>query len=125
MRVMVDSFAWLELFSGGSRGARIREIMEKSPGELYTTAANYYEVYYRATQSAGPDKRDEGLAIIKSNAIVLPVGETVATGAAKIRLTHGLSAVDAFTLAAARMVGAKVLTGDSDFKKFPKEIIWV
>ena len=125
MRILVDSFAWLEIFQGGKRGEKALKHLETNTGELYTTTENFYEVYYRSAQIYGREKLEQNLATIKNYVTLLPITETTAREAGEIRLEHGLSAVDAFTLAGARMVGAKVLTGDEDFKKFGDEIIFV
>ena len=123
MNVMVDSFAWMEFFKGTERGKKVLNILHDEDNRIYTTVANYYELYYRLTQEQGPSKRDEALAFIKDRSRLMDITEEVARGAAEIRLIEGLSAIDAFTLAAARLVGGKVLTGDRDFDKFKDEII--
>ena len=125
MKLLVDSSAWLEFFLGQDKANKILKLMEGNKEGLYTTTANYYEVYHIVTKDFGPKKREEALAVIKDNATLLTITEAIAREAAEIRLEHGLSAVDAFTLAASRLANAKVLTADSDFKKFPNEAIIV
>lgn len=125
MGLVVDSFAWLEFFKGGPLAEKILGILERSKGSVYTTTANFYEVYYRSSEIYGPEKRERNLAVIKANAELLYLSENMAREAGEIRLRHGLSAIDAFTLAAARIIGGKVLTGDPHFKEFAGEIVFI
>ncbi len=114
---VIDSFAWMEFFKGTERGGKVKKIMEDDSIGKYTTTANYYEIHYRLTQEKGPGLRDEALAFIKANTRLLDITEEIASTAGEIRVNEGLSAVDAFTLAAARNLKSKVLTGDQDFSK--------
>lgn len=113
--LVVDSFAWIEFFKGTEKGRKVLGYLKNNEGRIATTAANYYEVYYRVTQDAGQKKRDEALKVIRDVSAVVPVDEALAVIAGEIRLRKGLSAVDSFTLAAAKKLGGKVLTGDKHF----------
>jgi predicted nucleic acid-binding protein len=123
MNIVVDSFAWIELFKGTTRGKRALDVISEEKNTVYTTYGNYYELYYRLTQEKGQSERDEALAFLRNQTNILEINQQIAEEAGEIRLQHGLSAIDAFTLAAARQVGGKVLTGDRDFDKFKDEII--
>lgn len=113
--LIVDSFAWIEFFKGTEKGKKVLNHLKNSEGSVATTAANYYEVYYRITQDAGAVKREEALKVIRNVAMIVPINEELAAIAGEIRLRKGLSAVDSFTLAAAKKFGGKVLTGDKHF----------
>ncbi len=125
MKIVVDSFAWFELFRGSASGEKVAEFIEKHEGRIYTTTANFYEIYYRITQEKDELKREEALAYIKNVSKLVDIDEEISRVAGQIRVKEGLSAIDSFTLAAARILDAKVLTGDIHFKKFPKEIIFI
>jgi len=114
---VIDSFAWLELFGGTQKGEKVKGVFKENTG-IATTAANYYEVYYRMEQKFGLAARKRAVRFIENNAQIIPIDNRIATGAAEIRLKEGLSAVDAFTLAAARMLNCKVVTGDKHFRDF-------
>jgi len=123
MNLIVDSFAWIEFFKGTSRGQKVYGLLENSKNRLYTTTGNYYELYYRLTQECGQLKREEALAYIRHKTTLLEITEVIARSAGELRLAEGLSAIDAFTLAAARINNGKVVTGDKDFDRFKDEII--
>jgi len=116
-RFVIDSFAWMEFFKGTSRGKKVKDIIEDERIQKYTTAANYYEIYYRIFQEKGQSIKDEAISFIKANSKLVDITEEIASIAAEIRIDEGLSAIDSFTLAAARLIKAKVLTGDKDFSK--------
>ena len=123
MNLVLDSFAWMEFFKGTTRGRKVLELLGCADNRFYTTTGNYYEIYYRLTQECGKIKMEEALAYIRHNTTLLDITEELARMAGEIRLKEGLSAIDAFTLAAARANNAKVVTGDRDFSRFKEEII--
>ncbi len=125
MNLVVDSFAWMELFKGGTRGEKVANLLKTHKKHIYTTTANLYEIYYRLTQQAGVDKREEALTFIKNITTPIDVDEDLAFRAGEIRLIEGFSAIDAFTLAAARRISGKVLTGDQDFKDMTSDTIMI
>ena len=120
-----DSFAWIELFKGGKKGEKVRRLLNEGRDRIATTTANYYEVYYRLEQEKGPALRERYLHFIETKAAVIPISIDIASVAAQIRLVEGLSAIDAFTLAAARKLKAKVVTGDKDFEKLKDEVVFI
>jgi len=120
-----DSFAWLELFDGTPRGQHVKKILDQGGHEITTTSANYYEVFYRIEQKLGPIIRDQHMHYITNNSRIIPIDREIAEVAAQLRLTDRLSAIDAFTLAAARISKGKVVTGDKDFQKFKNEVILI
>lgn len=119
MELLIDSFAWMEFFKGTERGRRVYRLLEENAGAIATTAANIYELYYRLEQEFGRPTREKHLAFVKSVAEIVPINEMIARAAGAVRLTHGLSAVDAFAYAAAQLRQAKVVTGDKDFRGLP------
>lgn len=123
MRILLDSYAWIELFKGTIEGSRVKRLMEANAGEVYTTAANYYEVYYSMEEDFGGEIRAKCMASVKASSQMLSIDAKTAEEAAILRLRAGLSAVDAFTLAAGKALGAKVVTGDPHLTKFSQETI--
>ena len=120
MELVFDSFAWLAFFFNEDKG-KVKQLLERNNGEIFTTSASLYEVYYRVHQRKGQKERDEAIAFIRGVSKILPITETVALCAGELRIRHGLSAIDAFTLAAAMGQGAKLVTGDPDFAEFKDE----
>ncbi|MBI5036396.1 PIN domain-containing protein [Candidatus Micrarchaeota archaeon] len=115
MNVLLDSYALLELVSGSQEGNQVRQIITES-ATIYTTVLNLYEVRYRMTQIYSQKDADDTISTLKATANTLPITEDVSFEASSIKLKHPkMGAVDCHTLAAARLHGLKVVTGDRDF----------
>ncbi|ODS42519.1 MAG: hypothetical protein MSIBF_04170 [Candidatus Altiarchaeales archaeon IMC4] len=112
---MVDTWAWLEILKGTELGRKARDAL--SGCSLYTTCGNTYELRYILKREHG-DKADEIILGIIGNCKVVDLTEVIAKKASEIKLMkgHGIGAIDCFTLAAADVLGAKVLTGDPHMK---------
>jgi len=127
MSILLDSWAWIEVFKGTEKGDKILEIITraiKNGDKIYTTTGNLYEVYYRISQDEGKGACKNALSFMESASEVIAISRDIAIDAAKIRLNEGLRAIDAFVLAAARRNHAKVLTGDPHFKDL-KDVIFI
>ncbi len=122
MNILLDSWAWLEFFKGSENGKMVKDYVGR--GEAYTTAANVYAVYHRLREDEGRDKTQRALYFIKNRCTIIDIDWEVAIKAAEIRSNKGLRAIDAFTLAAARIKNARVLTGDVHFKSI-KDVIFL
>ncbi|MFH1257714.1 MAG: PIN domain-containing protein [Candidatus Micrarchaeota archaeon] len=123
MKIMVDSFAWLAYFKKERGGEKVYALLKNKESEVFTTAANLYEIYYRLSEDVGKEKLLIALSFIKTRAKIVAVDELIAEIAAEVRLHHGLKAIDAFTYAAAKQLNAKVVTGDRDFSKLDNVIL--
>jgi predicted nucleic acid-binding protein len=117
-RIVVDSWAWLELFRGSDSG-RVVEKEISTAGDVFTTAVSLAEVISAISRRNKPVSEAE--LVIRSNSkIQVPSGEdAVETGLLHAQIkgkVPNFSLADAFALQCARSNGAKVLTGDPDFR---------
>ena len=116
-RVVLDSWAWLELFSGSEKGKKVdRELAES---ESFTSAVTLAEVVSVSLRRGRPV--DEKVAAIRGQSKVLSPSSDDAIEAAQLhaetkRRAPDFSLADAFVLQAARKLGATVITGDPDFR---------
>ena len=115
-KLFVDSWTWLELFLGGNKGSHVKKALLTAPNR-YTTSINLFEVLYRLTDDNGKEAAARGLEIIENNSIIVDINSTAATEAVEVRLKEKLPAIDALSLAAARLNGAMFITGDPHFKR--------
>ena len=122
-RILLDSWAWLEMFSGSPKGEKVRKEI-KAASELLTTAANLYEVLYRTNENAGTEAADKAMEFIETHSQIVEIGKQTAIAAAEIRRNEKLHALDAFTLAASRLNEAQLVTGDPHFKNV-KNVIFI
>jgi len=125
-RLVVDSWAWLELFMGTNGGKEVESRMANSTESLTTvvTVAEVISVALRRKRTI-----EDKIAVIRSMSRVVPPTPDDAVEAgiihAKTKVTNpNFSLADAFVLQLARKTGSKILTGDPDFRGI-KEAVFV
>ena len=134
MRIVVDSYAWIELFIGSSEGEKVRERMLEAdrvftPGIVLAEIARKYH-----REGVEREAIRERLRLIVETSEIIPIDEEVALESASCyeellsradeRGIGKPSLFDAIILATARMREAKVLTGDEHFRELP-ETLWL
>lgn len=134
VKIVVDACAWIEIFIGSERGKRAKEILEQAD-EVYTPDTVMAEVARKYCREGAEERTTQArLEIIAKASDIVPIDIKLALEAARCytRLTREAkrkdlttpSLFDAIPLAAARLLKAKILTGDEHFKNLP-ETIWV
>lgn len=131
---MIDSYAWIEQFSGTANAVKLREIFLNAD-VLYTPDVVLAEVARKYVR----DKVDDNIVKVRlqqigENSKVVYLSSKLAFDSAKCyseilayaekNKLNTPSLADAIILATARMLGAKVLSGDQHFKPFG-EALWV
>jgi len=116
--IVVDSWAWLELFGGSAKGKEVEGRMS-SARSVFTTALTLAEVVSVTARRKQP--AEKAYEVIQSNSrIVAPTAEDSFLAGklhAEIKSTRrNFSLADSFVLQAARKLDAKVITADPDFK---------
>ncbi len=116
--LVVDSWAWLELFSGSEKGRAADQEIAKSRG-AFTCAVTLAEVVSVAARRKRPS--DKMVSAITNLSRVVSPSPADAVEAGLIhsearRHAPNFSLSDAFVLQAARKLGGKVLTADPDFR---------
>ncbi len=134
VKIAIDSYAWIEHFSGTEKGKKIKELMDNS-NQVYTPGVVLAEVarkYLREGQDAATI--NSRLDVITSASSIIAIDSQLAFEAATVYLelkenakkyrlnTPGL--FDAIILATCRLLQAKIVTGDEHFKNLP-ETIWI
>ncbi len=122
MNLVFDSSAWQAYFGGGEKSFAVEKLLKENAGKILTTTANLYEIKYLSLRE-GREKADAAVAFVRNNAQIVPIDEYLAMAAAELRASHGLSAVDAFTLAASQAHGAKIVSADPHFAPFKKHLL--
>ncbi len=114
MTVLVDSWAWMEYVKGSPSGLKAKRYIEGEE-EIIVCSINIAEVYRRLLQDM-PRQADELIDFMLKTSFVIPLTVELALQAAKIKHEIKLGMADAIVLATAKFHGAKILTGDDDFK---------
>jgi len=87
----------------------------RGEAEGYTCEANVAELYYKTCEKLGREAAEIRSASLRDSVSVLPLDErlTRAAGALKCKYGGRVSLVDAYTLAAAKILGGILVTTDS------------
>ena len=125
-RYVLDSWAWIEYFEGSSKGEKVKDMISDSRNEVFTHSVSVAEIISKAKRS-GKDTDDIWMAITNNSKVL----ETNAEESKDAGITHAsvksksrnFSLADAFILATARKLKARVITGDTDFKNIAEAII--
>ena len=134
MRIIVDAYAWVELFLGSLKGGRVRELIETGE-DAYTPDSVLAELSRKYLREGNSEKLvTERLATVHAASRVMPITPDLALAGSrayfdlvenarrrKLRLP---TLFDGLVLGAARLKEAKVVTGDPHFKDMP-ETVWI
>jgi predicted nucleic acid-binding protein len=134
LRIVVDSYAWVELFLGSSMGSKVKDLVE-SAEEAYTPDSVLAEIARKYLREGVSEKLvRERLTAVQGASHLLTIGSDLAVYAsrayqdlverAKKRRLRSPGLFDGLVLGAARLKDAKVVTADPHFKDLP-ETIWI
>lgn len=121
---VIDSFAWLEYFSGSTAGARAKPFIESAKGITPTIVIAELSEKYRREKLAF----DEDLDFIISRTRVIPLDTDIAEQAGILsherkRKVKRWGLADSIVLATARQHKAKIITGDEHFRDLVTEVM--
>ncbi|MBI4017087.1 MAG: PIN domain-containing protein [Candidatus Aenigmarchaeota archaeon] len=124
-KIIVDSSAWIEYFAGREKGRKIREIIDEGVS-IFITGLIVAEVSTKFLKDALP--AEDAISAMKSLAILVPFDFQLGHDAAKIcvherKTKPKFGIADAHVVAAARIIRAKVITCDSDFRGLQEAMI--
>ena len=114
MSILLDSFAFMEIFKGSALGKKFLGIMHGK--RLFTAITCLFEVYYRTIELYGFEKADEYFKYIEQNCKVVNLDNETVREAGELKAKEKLHALDALMLACARLNSLAVLSGDAHLK---------
>jgi predicted nucleic acid-binding protein len=134
LKIVIDSYAWIELFAGTARGGKVKETLENADA-LYTVDIVLAEIARKYIREGVDDKTvNTRLEQISANSNIISLYPKLAVKAAKCYLEiaeqarknklNTPSLTDAIILASTRELNAKILTGDLHFKVMP-DVLWI
>ena len=125
-RYVIDAWAWVEYLVGSEHGAELNKILEDNDNEVYTCAITVAEVISKVSR----ENRDvkEAYDMLTSNSRVVNIDQELSlkTGILHSELRKTLKdfgLADAYVLATARKLNAKVLTGDKHFQNIKDAVM--
>ena len=125
-KYIVDAWAWIEYFRGTEYGAKLNDILEDPTTDIYTCAITIAEIISKTAR----DGRDVEAAydMLLSNSQIIKLDEKISKQAGLIhfkmrKTSKDFGIADAFILAAANKLEAKIITGDPHFKGLENAIM--
>ena len=115
---VIDAYAWIEYLGGSESGLKVSRVIEENDG-IYTCAITVGEVVSKVARS-GKDVQ-VAFDVMLSNSQIVDVDEELSFKAGLLhcemrKALKDFGLADAYVLATARKLKAKVLTGDLHFK---------
>jgi predicted nucleic acid-binding protein len=134
VKIVIDTYAWIELLIGSEKGKKVKELIENAE-EVYTPGTVLAETARKFLREGTDEKTiTMWLEIITAASVITQIDSTTALEAAKCQLELAKKAkmskqntpslFDAIVHATARINQCKILTGDEHFKNLP-ETIWI
>ena len=125
-KYVIDTHAWIEYLTATNTGTKIKTLLEKNNTETFTCAVTLAEVISKIAREQLDT--EFAYAIVTSNSEIVDADEQLSKQAgilhAQIRKTKkDFGLADAYTLATARLLNAKILTGDPHFKDIKEAIL--
>ena len=117
---VLDSFAVLALLGREPGSQEVADLLRKAQDEeirVLMTWVNAGEVAYIVERRWGLERLYAALAVMEATALeIVSVERELALMAAHIKAEHAIAYADAFAAALAQQCGAKLVTGDPEFK---------
>lgn len=124
-RYVFDSHALIAYLEDESGARRVKAILaqaEREQAEIFLSIVNYGEVVYITEREQGLPAAQAIIAAIDQLPItVIEADRKITFAAAHVKAQHALSYADAFAIALAQSLGAKILTGDPEFRSIEQE----
>ncbi len=114
-KILIDSWVWIEYWSKGPKAKEARAFIE-GPDEAYVSTINIAEIYRWVLSSYDEKKAENAISTVLKRCHAVAVVIDIAVEAAKVRQAKKWGLGDSIVYSTARSLGAKVVTGDSDFK---------
>ena len=134
MKIVVDTYAWIEFLIGSEKGNKVKELIENAQ-EIYTPSTVLAETARKFFREGTDEKTiNTWLEIITTASVITQIDSATALEAAKCHLELAKKAkiskqntpslFDAIIYATARINQCKILTGDEHFRNL-HETIWI
>lgn len=134
MKIVIDAYAWVEIFIGSKKGDKARENLTDAEA-TYTPGIVMAEIARKYLREGVEEQTVlKRLQTIEETSDITQINKDVALESAKCYIqllektkSEGIkppSLFDAIVLATTRLLNAKVITGDEHFKDMP-ETLWI
>jgi predicted nucleic acid-binding protein len=122
-RILIDSWVWIEYWKGGPRAGEARRFIEGEE-EAYVSTINLAEVYRWFLSSYDEREAEKAVTTMLKRCHDIPVVIDTAIEAAKLRHKKKWGLGDCLIFATASSLGARIVSGDPDFKR-EKNVLYI
>ncbi|MCH7567975.1 MAG: PIN domain-containing protein [Nanoarchaeota archaeon] len=125
MKVVFDTYAWIEYFLGSKKGLKVKEFLERGD-EIITPSIVLLEMSVKSNKEGWNFEKQ--LKFIKMNSKVSGFNDEFVSSFGKIynktkKSIKGIGIVDCIVLTTAVLADAKILTGDKHFEKIDRAVL--
>ena len=124
-RYVVDSYAWIEYLDGTEIGRKVSDLIKEN-NEIFTCVLTIAEVVSKAARKG----KDAKIAydVLTSNSKIIDADEELSLQAGLLhyemrKSVKDFGLADAYILATAGKLKAKILTGDMHFKNMKEAVL--
>jgi predicted nucleic acid-binding protein len=124
-RYVVDSYAWIEYLDGTEIGRKVSDLIKEN-NEIFTCVLTIAEVVSKAARKG----KDVKIAydVLNSNSKIIDADEELSLRAGLLhyemrKTVKDFGLADAYILATAGKLKAKILTGDMHFKNMKEAVL--
>ncbi len=124
-RYVVDSYAWIEYLDGTEIGRKVSDLIKEN-NEIFTCVLTIAEVVSKAARKG----KDVKIAydVLTSNSKIIDADEELSLQAGLLhyemrKTVKDFGLADAYILATAGKLKAKILTGDMHFKNMKEAVL--
>lgn len=116
-KFIIDSYGWIEYFSGGSLSGRYAKYIENcTPEKFITPIIVIYEVYKKIKSQYPEEDAISAVMHIQNLTQVIDVDLQLAAMGAELSISEKLPMADALIQSTGRLYRAKIITSDKHFK---------
>ncbi|MDO8467511.1 MAG: PIN domain-containing protein [Nanoarchaeota archaeon] len=124
MKLIFDTYAWMEYFEGSEKGKIVRKYLEDY--EVLTPSVVLLELSYKADEEKWDFKKH--LSFIKLNSRIIGFNDDFILSFGKVyndtkKKVKGIGFTDIIILTSALVNEAKILTGDHHFSSFSEAVL--
>ena len=118
-RYVIDAYAWIEYLIGSKAGTKVNAILEEETNQSYTCAVTVAEVVSKVAREG--QATETAYNILINNSQVIDGDEDLSKEAGLLhaemrKKEKDFGLADAYVLATATKLKAKILTGDPHFR---------
>ena len=123
---VIDTSAWIEYFKDSEKGRKAAAILEDQTNQIFTSAASVAEIISKTLKEG--KETDAALNHLNNSSVIVGITKDISILSGNIHFeskkkNKDFGMIDAFVVATARKLNAKILTTDYDFKSFKEAVI--